>query len=239
MQGARALAAYLIGLLPGVMLLGAYDWLAFGSPFHPSYRYNVVGQDRSTGGVLGMYTPPNWHAIELVLWGYRGLLVLSPVVIAAAFGLWLLWRRGLRAEVAVCALLSAAFLIGEFGYSWPYGGVSPGPRYLVPALPFAALGLGPAFARLRLATWLLAVVSIVATLAITLTWTADTNYSGTIWGQIVRLPFQRGSADIIRHLTGNVFVWMGLGRVAAAGLVFAAAGAALVASAGPGRQSPS
>jgi hypothetical protein len=232
LQGSRSFCRYVIGAVPGVVLLAAYNSAAFGAPWHNPLRYSENDyQSRHAAGLLGIQRP-NRHAVELVFVGYRGLLILSPVLIAAAFGLWRFWRQGFRAEAALCMMTCAAFLIAECGYFIPYGGVSPGPRFLVPALPFAAIGMGVAFARLPLATWILAVMSIVATLAITLTWTEDTNYSGTIWGQIVRLPFERGSADVVRHLSGNAFVWLGLSRAAAAGIVFAAAGVALLASAG-------
>ena len=71
-----------------------------------------------------------------------GLLVISPVVLAAGYGLWLLARRFL-AEGLVCAAVAFAFLFLNCGYIFPLGGLSPGPRYLVPGLPFLALGLAP------------------------------------------------------------------------------------------------
>ncbi len=40
----------------------------------------------------------------------------------------------------------------SFGYFLPYGGVSPGPRFFIPAVPFLAVGLAPAFARIPIAT---------------------------------------------------------------------------------------
>src|SRR5581483_10955679 len=39
LRGAGALARYALAALPPLALLGAYDWAAFGSPFHLSYRY--------------------------------------------------------------------------------------------------------------------------------------------------------------------------------------------------------
>ena len=39
LRGLRPLMASLAGLAPGALLLGAYDWAAFGAPWHLSYRY--------------------------------------------------------------------------------------------------------------------------------------------------------------------------------------------------------
>jgi hypothetical protein len=150
------------------------------------------------------------------------LLVISPVVLAAAYGLVLLGRR-YRPEAIVCGSVVAAFAVLESGYFNPYGGLSPGPRFFVPALPFLALGLGPAFAaRFRL-TSILAVLSIVPMTALTLTWSISAPDNGSIWRDIWLLPSQRGSSWITHTLTSNILDWVGAGRGQAAILVAAAA----------------
>ena len=106
-------------------MLALYDRLAFGSPFHLSYRYvSARFAEQQSGGFFGIH-PPHWHALELVLLGNRGLLVDSPVLLLAPFGLRALWCRGLHAETALCTLVTCAFLVLEFGYYNPYGGASP------------------------------------------------------------------------------------------------------------------
>ena len=64
-------------------------------------------------------------------------LVESPVLVLAAIGLAHLWRKGARSEAAVCAAISLLFLLMDSGYFDPRG-VSPGPRFFIPALPFLA-----------------------------------------------------------------------------------------------------
>ena len=50
----------------------------------------------------------------------------------------------MRAEALACAAATLVFALLSVGYFDPYGGESPGPRFLVPALPFLALGLADA-----------------------------------------------------------------------------------------------
>jgi hypothetical protein len=208
--GVRPAVRYVLGVLPGALLLGAYDWAAFGSPLHPSYRYvaNKYAASQATG-LFGI-TLPRWHSTTQVLFGDRGILVAAPVLLAALLGLALLARRHLF-EALTCAAIFLGFLLLEFGYFLPYGGVSPGPRFLVPAIPFLAVGLGPALARLPVVTTLLAAASLVASTALALTWSWESGvgYRQTVWGEVVRLVTGARSR-LPHHLASNVTTWLGL-----------------------------
>jgi hypothetical protein len=172
------------------LVLGAYDWAAFGSPFHLSYRYvsNEFAAQQSAG-FFGIHAPSG-HSIRLLLIGDRGLLFDSPFLVAAAVGLALLWRRA-RAELLVCALVVLAFAALDAGYFDSYGGDSPGPRFFAPALPFLALGLPAAFARARAIVAVLVTASVLASTAIAVTWPAAVNnapvYTGTVWRRLREL----------------------------------------------------
>jgi len=71
-----------------------------------------------------------------------------------------LWHAGRRAEALVCAAVPALFLVYNAAYYLPFGGQGPGPRFLVPAMPFLALPLAAALTRRLLPTLSLGLVSV-------------------------------------------------------------------------------
>jgi hypothetical protein len=190
----RALPRFLAGAAPAALALAAYDWRAFGSPFHLSYAYvaNEFGEAQSHG-VFGIGAP-GLQGLRAVLVGGsglhlgRGLLVTSPVLVACALGLVLLWRRGYRAEAAVCAAVSLAALLYNAGYFLAYGGTSPGPRFFAPALPFLLVGLPLALRRWPLPVALLALVSLAVGTLNALAWALNDRLRlrilpDTVWSQ--------------------------------------------------------
>lgn len=206
--GGRSLLRYALGALPGAALLAGYDWAAFGRPWHTPLPYsdNAYRAVHSSG-VLGVHLP-NLHSTRLVFIGPGGLLVTSPVLVLAGVGLVLLWRRGLRPEAAVAALVTIVFVTAECGYGDPYGGYSALPRYLIPALPFLAIGLAPAFQRLRAITSVVAAASIVASTAVALTWTVFDKYPHGIWRQIARVPGDGRNGWLMIHLAPSGLGWL-------------------------------
>ncbi|MFL5953202.1 MAG: hypothetical protein ACJ76I_03730 [Gaiellaceae bacterium] len=225
--GGRSLWRYALGALPGAGLLASYDWLAFGAPWHTPLPYSD-NQYRAvhSSGLLGVHLP-NLHSTWLVFAGPGGLLLVSPVLVLAGAGLVMLWRRGLRAESAVCALVTLVFVVAECGYGDPYGGYSPVPRYLIPALPFLAVGLAPAFERLRVPTALLAALSVAPTMALTLTWTMSYAFPHGGWGAIVAMASDSTGGWLLSHVTPNALDWLGLPPGVAGAAAWLAAPAAL------------
>jgi len=222
LRGTRALARYAAGVVPGAVLLAAYDTAAFGSPWHLSYAYvaNRFQPDQARG-LFGIGTPHGWSSY-LVFAGGGGLLVISPVLVAAAVGLAPFARR-YRPEALVCAAVTVCFIALNCGYFLAYGGFSPGPRFLVPALPFLALGLAPAFARGPRLTAALATLSVLATTARLLVWNNPRPEQQTLWGDIVRMPYGVASTAVRDDLPGSWLGQLGLGRPAGAALIAAAA----------------
>ena len=234
LRGRRPSGLFVLGTLPGLALLGAYDWAAFGAPWHPSYHYldNEL-RHKQLGGILGVHLPTA-HGTELMFVGNRGLLVLSPVLIAAAAGLCLVWRAGYRPEALLCAAVTVGFVLAECGYFDPYGGRAPGPRFFGVALPFLALGLGPAFARWTGLTTLLAALSILASTATALTWERIENYRATVWGELARVFSDRGSSRFMSNLAGFALD-ASINTIAVAAVVFLLSAAAFAVALLPPR----
>jgi hypothetical protein len=169
----RRAAAFGAGALVGLAPLLAYQQWAFGSPFRVPYSYTVGFG--STGSLF--LTTPSFRRLIEVLFAPVGILRTTPVLAVAAVGIVLLFRRGCRFEARVIAGITVAFLLFEASYATPFGGGSPGPRQMVPMLPFLALPLATAFRRMPLTTIALAAVSLVEMVASTIThpifYTAD------------------------------------------------------------------
>jgi hypothetical protein len=177
-------------------VLGAYNLGAFGSPLHLSYRYVTGFAEQQRHGFFGIGVPTPRGIVKTLL-APHGLLLESPVLVLAAAGLVLLWRRGLRPESALCAAVAVAFAASAAGYFDPYGGTSPGPRFFVPALPFLALGLAPAYARWPRLTAVAALVSVGAMMYECATWAApgdDRWTSVTAWSYWLGVPKGLGLA---------------------------------------------
>jgi hypothetical protein len=165
-------------------------------------------------------------------------LIASPILVAAVAGLIVLFRTH-RREALVCSAVGTGFLFLEFGYFLPYGGISPGPRFLVPALPFLALGLAPMFERHRIPTTALALVSIIASTAVALTWSwgSALGYRQTIWGELARELAGRNQR-LHHDLAENILSWIGVSRAQSALLIGAAVLLALTTSLLPTNNRP-
>jgi hypothetical protein len=223
----RGAARYVAGAIPGVLLLGAYDWAAFGAPWHTPLRYSFGYGAQERSGFLGIHFP-TVHGAHLVFLGEKGLLLVSPVLVLGAAGLWLLWRRGLRPEALTCAAVTAAYVLANCGYFLPYGGGSPGPRFLAPALPFLALGFAPAFARWRVAAVVLTAVSVVATTAVLLAWSTAATQGHTVWGELGRVILHTHGSHS-GALVADALAWTAGDRVVLAVVAALAASALVVA----------
>ena len=111
-----------------------------------------------------------------------------------------------RREALLIGGIAAAFLLFEASYEYPFGGNSPGPRQLIPILPFMALPLAICYRRFPVTTLALGVPSAVLMLAATVThpmndfagqWfqrIGDGDFSATVLGLFGSMPLDN------RHL---------------------------------------
>ncbi len=166
----RAPALMALGALPPAGVLLAYNWASFGGPFSLGYTNLPAGAfaEGMGQGLFGATLPRLDVAVDLLA-GPRGLLRLAPWFLAAPLGLLAARRLDLRAEVVVCGAIVAAFFAFNAGYYLPFGGWTPGPRFLVPALPFAAVLVALAPRRFRPPIAILAVLSVALVFVATAT----------------------------------------------------------------------
>lgn len=131
-----------LGAVGPVAAVGAYQWIAFGSPVSVPYQYHNL---RLTNA--GM-TAPTLHRLWTLTTSGRGVFLLTPIVLVALVGLVVAAtdRRDRRTELAVVGALFMAFLVVHAGAT-DAGGEALGPRYVIPGIPPLTIGLGALWAR--------------------------------------------------------------------------------------------
>lgn len=135
------------GLIAGGLICGSilmiYNWIIFKSILPVGYEYSALYTEQHSTGFLSL-TYPHLDA----LWGitfskFRGLFFLSPVLLLAAAGFVAWWQsRQLRGELWICLWSVVSFFLFNGSSVMWQGGYAVGPRYLVPMLPFFAMGWG-------------------------------------------------------------------------------------------------
>ena len=215
---------FAVGVVAGLVPLAAYNLWAFGSLTHMSYE-DVVGFAGQDEGLFGITLPDPDAALDL-LFAPKGLLVLTPVVGAGVYGLV---RARLWAPLAIVAL---TFLY-DAAYYLPFGGDVPGPRFLIPMLPFVALGIAVALRERAAPTLALAAASAVGMLAATITEPQLVGDDTGRWLDLMRdgdLQFTVASAAGLGH------GWLAmLPFLALAGVAAVAAGRTVTGSGGAGQ----
>jgi hypothetical protein len=166
-----ALVWMVLGGLPPLLLLAAYDLRAFGTPLPVGYEHSALWQGQHQTGFLSITYP---HAAAL--WGltfglYRGMFVRAPWLLLALPGYLIWWRSGQNRPLWWVALLAPLGLLLFYASSimW-WGGFGAGPRYLVALVPFLALASAPAAAWLWRRPWGRAALLLLVAASIALTW---------------------------------------------------------------------
>lgn len=139
----RLIAAAIIGGVAAGLPLIAYNLIAFGTPIKLGYQ-GVVGFEGMQQGLFGITYPKPDIALALLFGVRRGLFWVAPILIVAPIGLALMVRDPRLRDLGWLAITVAVVeLMINAAYAYWDGGYSTGPRHLVPAIPFLALGLAP------------------------------------------------------------------------------------------------
>lgn len=143
-HGARVLA-YVAGGLPAAAVLLVYNAVAWGSPTEFSYTNSGSFDEFHAQGLFGIRVPDPGLTAQ-VLFGERGLLTLTPILLVGLIGLaQLAGRRRTREAGVVGLVVFGAFVAVQGGWFSVTAGASPGPRYVVAAIPFVAVGVAAAW----------------------------------------------------------------------------------------------
>ncbi|ATB30995.1 hypothetical protein [Melittangium boletus] len=152
----RGVGLALLGALPFLVGLMLYHQAAFGHPLESGYKHlnDAAYQPWHLGGFLGIrYPDPRAFALSFFS-PLRGLFTLSPFLLLALPGLFLLGReargRGewrMHTWLVVALLAGYTYFTSSFSYdSW---GWTTGPRHLTGLVPFLLLPVARVLERLR------------------------------------------------------------------------------------------
>jgi hypothetical protein len=220
-HGSRFVAYLVAGGLPVAVLLAVYHTVAFGHPLRTGYDFVVLAEFAEGMRVAYGLGPPDPVVLWQITFGsYRGLFYLSPVLILAAWGLMRLAlqrpdshadRQRARAERWARMLALAVpgyFVLLNAGYYMWDGGAAAGPRHIVPALPFLALGLVVAWREIPGATAVLAMASVAQALLLTHASPEVAQFGDPLWEFAIDRFLARAPSP---HATGtNVGLLLGL-----------------------------
>ena len=161
-------------MLAGVLIAAgwmAYNTAVFGAPLELGYSHSELWTKQHETGFMSL-TLPHWEAIWGITFGaFRGLFLLSPLLLLAGPGFALWWRSGEHRPELWVALSSvgAMFLFNSSSIMW-WGGFAVGPRYLLPMLPFMALPLIFLFREWENRLWVKGIVAALYIWSFIATW---------------------------------------------------------------------
>jgi hypothetical protein len=137
----RHIPYMVVGAFPPLAMLMGYNYAVYGNPFTLAYTSGAAGAFTGalSPGFAGVVWPPKWDAIDgLSFSPYRGLFFLSPFLLLAFPG-YRLWRQRGAGEWVLFLVIPVLYFFIMTMYTVWSGGLTVGPRFLIPMLPFLAL----------------------------------------------------------------------------------------------------
>ncbi|RMH39267.1 MAG: hypothetical protein D6689_17115 [Deltaproteobacteria bacterium] len=136
----RAVAWFVAGGAGPAAALAAYHWIVFGGPLTLPYAFST--QPHRGQGFMGIGAPRDGATWGVLFSSYRGLFFSAPWLLVGVPGwAWMAADRRWRAEALVCAAAGGLFVWLNVSLVDWQGGWALGPRYLIGAIPFFAVGV--------------------------------------------------------------------------------------------------
>jgi hypothetical protein len=196
----RRASAYALGAGIGALPTFVFNTWAFGSPFHlPQEGWHHEGSE-PLPGLLGIAHQPTLHTALRIVFYPGGI---GPILLPALVGAILLWRRGSRMYATVPMLVAGLSLLLNAASVEPFGGASPGPRFMISTLPFLAVPLAAAYRTIPGATLGLATGGAVFMVAATLTLPLEA-WDGQVFHRAVTGHYVESVASFV-GLRGSAF----------------------------------
>lgn len=165
-EGRKRFVPLALGIIPPILLIPAYHWICFGTPFTIAYHHEAVFTQMHEG-FFGIKFPPNPEsAYSLLFSGHQGLFTCSPVLLLAFVGYHRLYSVS-KVLFWVAYLVPLFQVVAISGYFLPEGGIMFGPRFLAPLLAIMALPTALGIARFPRLGVFLAALSILSTVVVT------------------------------------------------------------------------
>jgi len=140
---------YALGAAGPLLVLAGYQWAAFGEPWRTPHAYYATAAVRRQ--IVG-YVRPGWRGIDATIFGSHGLLLTNVIVVIALVAAALCTRSPdvqVRRHAVIALAIGAPYIVLCILWKGTPVLEEPGPRYMIPALPFLAVPLASEWGRLR------------------------------------------------------------------------------------------
>ncbi len=206
----RGLVLFAVGSLAPLAGLAIYQWRAFGAFWRTPFAY-YAGE--IAGTTEGGYSLPTLRGIEWLTIGNRGLLISGPIlVIAVGCAVWQLRTRANdlqhRADCALGVSVMVGYALLVAGWSGSVFLEEPGPRYLIPAIPFLVVPLALSWNAIRRIARPAAVWGAILMIAATVTVNLVPHDESIVAGYVRYIQQAKFRPTIWSMAFGGVGIWL-------------------------------
>jgi hypothetical protein len=142
-------AWFALGAAGPALVVLWYQNAAFGKPWRTAHEYYATAAIREE--IVG-YVRPGWRGIDATLFGSHSLLMTNVIVLVALAAAIMLVRSpatNVRRHAVVALAVAVPYIVLCIVWKGTPALEEPGPRYMMPVLPFLAVPLANAWPRVR------------------------------------------------------------------------------------------